>query len=251
VLAGVGRVTVVVTPRPVVGVFSTGDELVAPGEPLAPGQIRDSNRLALLAALAEAGVPTVDLGLVADDEAAIADTVTAGVARCDAVVTSGGVSMGDFDFVKVVLDRLGEMRWMQVAIKPAKPLAFGTVRRPADGTAVPVFGLPGNPVSSLVSFELFARPGLRRMAGHADGDLDRPRVRAVAAHDLRRRPDGKTHFVRVTCRWDDEAGGFQAASAGAQGSHQLTAFAAADALVELPDGHGAAAGDVVVAHLLR
>ena len=97
--------------------------------------------------------------------------------------------MGDFDLVKVVLDRIGDMRWMQIAIRPAKPFAFGLV----DGT--PVFGLPGNPVSSLVSFELFARPALRSMMGHPD--LDRPRVRAVADADLGRRPDGKIHFVRV------------------------------------------------------
>ena len=266
VLAGVGRAEVLVHRRPLVGVFSTGDELVPVGRPLAPGQIHDSNRLALLAALAEAGLPTVDLGLIADDEGAIADAVADGVARCDAVVTSGGVSMGDFDYVKVVLDRVGDMRWMQVAIKPAKPLAFGTVARAharahdraddrADDRAnrsdvVPVFGLPGNPVSSLVSFELFARPGLRRLAGHADGDLDRPLVSAVADEALRRRPDGKTHFVRAVCRWDAGTATYRVASAGAQGSHQLTAMADADALVVLPDGDGAAVGDRVDIRLL-
>ncbi len=262
VLAGIGRSEVVVHRRPVVGVFSTGDELVPVGRPLAPGQIHDSNRLALLAALDEAGFPTVDLGLVADDEAAIADAVADGVARCDAVVTSGGVSMGDFDFVKVVLDRVGDMRWMQVAIRPAKPLAFGTVERAAeraaeqaadrvDGSAVvPVFGLPGNPVSSLVSFELFARPGLRRMAGHADDDLDRPLVSAVADEALRRRPDGKIHLVRAVCRWDAGSATFRVASAGAQGSHHLTAMADANALVVLPDGDGVAAGDRVDVRLL-
>ena len=121
------------------------------------------------------------------------------MAECDAVVTSGGVSMGDFDYVKVVLDRLGDMRWMQVAIKPAKPFAFGTI----DGT--PVFGLPGNPVSSMVSFELFARPALRRMMGHPTVRLDRPRVRAVADEDFARRPDGKTHFARVVAAWPTTA----------------------------------------------
>ena len=250
VLAGVGRAEVLVHRRPLVGVFSTGDELVPVGRPLAPGQIHDSNRLALLAALAEAGLPTVDLGLIADDEGAIADAVADGVARCDAVVTSGGVSMGDFDYVKVVLDRVGDMRWMQVAIKPAKPLAFGTVARPDGSAVVPVFGLPGNPVSSLVSFELFARPGLRRMAGHADDDLDRPLVSAVADEALRRRPDGKTHFVRAVCRWDAGAATYRVASAGAQGSHQLTAMADADALVVLPDGDGVALGDRVDVRLL-
>jgi molybdopterin biosynthesis enzyme len=135
-----------------------------------------------------------------------------------------------------VLDRIGDMRWMQVAIKPAKPLAFGTIG------ATPVFGLPGNPVSSLVSFELFARPGLRRMMGHRR--LDRPRYRAVAGAALDRRPDGKTHFARVVARYEPEAG-FVVRSAGGQGSHQLSAMAAANALAVLPDGDGVAAGAAV------
>src|SRR6185503_10182444 len=103
--------------------------------------------------------------------------------------------MGDFDYVKAVLDRIGDMAWMQVAIKPAKPLAFGVVK----GT--PVFGLPGNPVSSMVSFELFARPALRKVMGHAD--LHRPAIAAVADAPLTRRPDGKVHFVRVTAHFGD------------------------------------------------
>jgi molybdopterin molybdotransferase len=181
---------------------------------------------------------------VGDDPDAIAAVLLGGVEACDAVVTSGGVSMGDFDYVKVVLDRLGDMRWMQVAIKPAKPLAFGTV----DG--VPVFGLPGNPVSSMVSFELFARPGLRRMAGWGDGALARPTVVAVADEPLRRRPDGKIHFARVTCAYDRAQGVFRVRSAGGQGSHQLTAMARADALAVLPDGDTVEAGAPVDVLLL-
>jgi molybdenum cofactor synthesis domain-containing protein len=244
VLASLGRDRVSVVPRPRVGVFSTGDELVPPGEPLAPGQIRDSNRLTLLALLDESGFDALDLGLVRDDEDAIAAAVGEGVLRCDAVVTSGGVSMGDFDYVKVVLDRLGAMQWMQVAIKPAKPLAFGVV------DDVPVFGLPGNPVSSMVSFELFARPALRQMAGHGEGDLDRVTVSAIADADLRRRPDGKVHFQRVRAAWAAD-GRCHVRSAGGQGSHQLTAMADADALAVLPDGDGVAAGGEVDALLLR
>lgn len=236
VLASVGARRVPVYPRPRVGVLSTGDELVDGPEPLGPGQIRDSNRRMLLALVTRADCEPVDLGRIADDEDAIAASFEAAAAGCDAVVSSGGVSMGDFDFVKVVLDRLGEMRWMQVAIKPAKPLAFGTV----EGT--PVFGLPGNPVSSLVSFELFARPGLRKMMGHAD--LDRTRLRAEADEDLRRRSDGKVHFVRVVARYEAD-GAFHVRSTGAQGSHQLAATAAANALAVLPDGGGVAAGDQV------
>lgn len=250
VLATVGVTELDVVPRPRVGVLSTGDELIGDGAPLAPGQIRDSNRLGLLAVLRTYGYDPVDLGLVRDDEAAIETALLDGVARCDALVTTGGVSMGDFDFVKVVLDRIGDMRWMQVAIKPAKPLAFGTVAR-ADGVRVPVFGLPGNPVSSMVSFELFCRPGLRRMGGHDDGDLDGPIVDGVLDEPLRRRPDGKTHFARVRCEWDGSSHSYRVRSAGAQGSHHMAAMAAADGLAELPDGGPLEVGTVVRVRLLR
>ena len=250
VLATVGATEVIVVPRPRVGVLSTGDELVGDGAPLAPGQIRDSNRLGLLAVLRSYGYDPVDLGLVRDDEAAIEEALLDGVARCDALVTTGGVSMGDFDFVKVVLERLGDMRWMQVAIKPAKPLAFGTIGR-SDGSRVPVFGLPGNPVSSMVSFELFCRPGLRRMGGHGDDALDGPIVDAVLDEELRRKPDGKVHFARVRCDWDVASRSYRVRSSGAQGSHHMAAMAAADGLAELPDGGPLDAGSVVRVRLLR
>jgi len=247
-LATAGRSAVRVVRRPRVGVLSTGDELVDGDAPLGPGQIRDSNRPTLLALVRQAGFEAVDLGTAADDEAAITAAIEGAAARCDALVTSGGVSMGDLDYVKVVLDRIGDMRWMQVAIKPAKPLAFGTVPRPGGGGRVPVFGLPGNPVSSAVSFELFARPGLRKLAGRADDDLVRPAVRAVAGEALRRSPDGKVHFVRVATVIED--GRYVVRSAGGQGSHQLTALAAADALAVLPDGEGVAPGGEVEVLLL-
>lgn len=229
--AGVARVQVV--PRPRVGVLSTGDELVEPGRALGPGQIYDSNRRALLGRLMQEGFVAVDLGLVGDDLAAVEAAIVDGVERCDALLTSGGVSMGDFDPVKVVLDRIGDMAWMQIAIKPAKPFAFGLVRGTVGAT--PVFGLPGNPVSSLVSFELLARPGLRRMAGHRV--LERPLVKALTAEAFRRRDDAKTHFVRAIATWAGD-GRLRVSSAGAQGSHQLSAMAAANALVVLPPGRG-------------
>lgn len=250
VLASLGVETVVAHPRPRVGVLSTGDELVTVPGPLRPGQIRDSNRPTLLALVAQAGFEPVDLGHVADDDAAIAGAIELGAAGCDAVLSSGGVSMGDIDLVRVVLDRLGDMRWMQVAIRPAKPLAFGLVPGPGE-VPVPVFGLPGNPVSSMVSFALFARPGLRRMAGHPDERLHLPRLPAVAGEPLRRRPDGKVHFVRVVAAVDGGAGGgLRVWSSGGQGSHQLGAMARADGLVILPDGDGADAGDPVEVLLL-
>jgi molybdenum cofactor synthesis domain-containing protein len=240
VLAEIGMERVTVYPRPRVGVISTGDELVAGGGPLGPGQIRDSNRPALLASVRASGFEPIDLGLVPDDEAAIVAALERGVDACDAIVTSGGVSMGDVDLVKVVLGKLADMRWMQIAIRPAKPFAFGVIEHSSG--PVPVFGLPGNPVSSLVSFELLARPALRQMAGHRN--LDRARVGGVAAGPFVRRPDGKIHFARGVGVWQDD-GRYHVRSAGGQGSHQLAAMAAANCLVVLPGGDGAEVGDVV------
>ena len=236
VLASVGFGSVSVHRRPVVGVVSTGDELVDDGRPLKPGEIRDSNRRTLLTMLADSGMEPVDLGIARDNEADIAEAFTNGVVRCDAILSSGGVSMGAFDYVKVVLDRIGEMRWMQIAIKPAKPFAFGLIG------AKPVFGLPGNPVSSMVSYELFARPALRKMAGHTL--VDRPVRRAITEDSLGRHDDGKTHFVRVT-GGPDETGRWHIHKLAGQGSHQLAAMARASALAIVPDGTEIAAGDEV------
>lgn len=244
VLAAAGYEEVPVYPRPRVGVLSTGDELVDGGGPLRAGQIRDSNRHTLLALVREAGCEPVDLGLVRDDETAITVAVERGVASCDAIVTSGGVSVGDFDLVKAVLDRLGDMQWMQVAIRPAKPLAFGVVR------GVPVFGLPGNPASSMVSFELFARPGLRRRAGFADDALVRRPVRAVADEPLLRPADGKVHFVRVRAAVGDD-GVLRVRSSGGQASNLLWSMALADGLAVLPDGPGVDVGEPVDVVVLR
>jgi molybdenum cofactor synthesis domain-containing protein len=232
VLANLGLRKVPVFPRARVGVLSTGDELVN-------GQIEDSNRPALLALCRQSGFEAVDLGCVGDTGEEIAAALEQSAAGTDAIVTTGGVSAGDFDFVKRLLDTQ-----LQVAIKPAKPFAFGAV----DGT--PVFGLPGNPVSSLVSFELFARPAIRQMMGYAEHDLDRPHVTAIAEEDLGRRPDGKTHFARVVARYDDDGGRWRVRSAGGQGSHQLLAMATANALAVLPDGNGVNAGERVTVMLL-
>ena len=243
VLATLGIESITTHRRPVVGVISTGDELVEGPQKLLPGQIRDSNRRTLLSMVEQTGCDTVDLGLIRDDEDAVESALRAGAASCDAVITSGGVSMGDFDFVKMVLRRIADMRWMQIAIKPAKPMAFGTL----DGT--PVFGLPGNPVSSMVSYELMARPGLRKMMGIADDAVHRPRILASAESPLPRHSDGKTHFARVNLRWVD--GQAVIRSAGGQGSHQLSAMAGADALAVLPDGEGLQVGDTAQVLLLH
>jgi len=244
VLASLGMRNVPVFPRARVGVLSTGDELVEGGGPLRPGQIRDSNRWTLLSLVAGANAEPVDLGIVGDDEVAVAERLTAGLARCDAILTSGGVSVGDFDYVKVVLDRLsgGTMQWIQVAIKPAKPFAFGTIGH------TPVFGLPGNPVSSMVSFEVLARPALRQMMGHRR--LDRAEVGAIADEALRRRPDGKLHLVRVRVEWSDDDGRFHVRPSGGQASHLLRSMALANALALVPDGDGVDAGAEVRVRLL-
>ncbi len=241
VMASVGVSQVAVRRRARVGVFSTGDELVDAGVPLAHGQIRDSNRPTLLALLREAGVEGVDLGRLPDDEAKIDAALRAAVdpsseRPVDALLTSGGVSMGDFDFVKKVLSELGELNWMQVAIKPAKPLAFGLL------FGIPVFGLPGNPVSSVVSFELFARPAIRSMMGLPQPE--RRSVWAIADEPLLRSPDGKVHFQRVVVDPEPD-GSWRARSAGGQGSHQLSALASANGFAVLPDGEGVGAGQRV------
>jgi molybdopterin molybdotransferase len=247
VLATVDARRVKVFRRARVGVLSTGDELVESG-PLAPGKIRDSNRPMLLAQLAGAGAEPVDLGAAHDDEAFMTTTLADAIARCDAVITSGGVSVGDFDYVSDALERLAaddpsgasRVDWYQVAIKPAKPLCFAMVQ----GT--PVFGLPGNPVSSFVSFELFARPALRQMMGHEYPF--RPHVVATAAQTLRRRVDGKLHLDRVVV--DVVVGRDVATGVRSQESNALAASAAANALALLPDGEGVAAGDDVTVMLL-
>jgi molybdenum cofactor synthesis domain-containing protein len=240
VLANQGIAEVLVHPRPRVGVLSTGDELASSLGPLAPGQIRDANRHTLLALVRREGWVPVDLGMVGDDEEALGEVLDRATASCDAVVTSGGVSVGDHDIVKVVLEKrsAGTMRWMQVAIRPAKPFAFGTL----DRSATPVFGLPGNPVSAMVSFELFVRPAVRLIGGHRR--LERVSVPAVVETDLRRSQDGKTHLLRAVVSLDPQ-GAWRVRPMVGQDSHQLRAMADANALAVLPDGAGVGAGELV------
>ncbi len=242
VLASVNANRVQVYRRARVAVLSTGDELVDDGAPLEIGQIRESNKTMLAALLADTGCDVVDLGVVRDDEAELEQVLRAAASDCDAIVSSGGVSMGDYDVVKAVLGRIADMSWMQIAIKPAKPFAFGRL----DGR--PIFGLPGNPVSSLVSFELLARPALRRMMGHRR--LTRTSLVAVTDEAFDRQPDGKVHFVRVNGQFADD-GRYHVRPVSAQGSHQLAATALADAMAVVPDGPGLPAGADVAVLLLR
>ncbi len=244
VLASVNARSVLVHPRVRVAVLSTGDELIDDGSPLAAGQIRESNKTMLLGLVAETGAIAVDYGVVRDDESALEVVLHDAADACDIIVTSGGVSMGDYDVVKAVLSRIAAMQWMEIAIKPAKPFAFGQLVN-GSGRSVPVVGLPGNPVSSLVSFELLARPALRKMMGHRE-PLLRPAIRAITDAPLKRSRDGKIHYVRVHGAFGED-GRYHVTALGPQGSHQLSASAVANAIAEVPDGDGVSAGgDVTV-----
>jgi molybdenum cofactor synthesis domain-containing protein len=246
VLAAIGERTVVVHRQPVVGVLSTGDELVGDGAPLGEGKIRDANRPALLALVAGTGARAVDLGIVGDDSDALLGVLERAAASCDAVVVSGGASNGDRDPIAGVLEKMtgsSRVRSFQAAIRPAKPFVFGEV----GDRCTPVFGLPGNPVSALIAFELLARPAIRRLAG--DLGTGRPTVRAVADVGFQRRPDGKVHYVRATAS-TDAAGILHVRPAAGQAAHMLLALANSNALVVLEDGTGARAGDSVNVLLL-
>jgi molybdenum cofactor synthesis domain-containing protein len=229
-----------------VALLSTGDELVIDGSPLGPGQIRESNLTMLDDLIRKTGCELINLGVVRDDEAELERVLRDVSSRCDAIVTSGGVSMGDFDVVKAVLSRIADMQWMQLAIKPAKPFAFGQLRA-GDGRVVPIFGLPGNPVSSMISYELIARPALLSMMGHER--TERTRIAAIAEAPLRRKRDGKVHYMRVFASFGDD-GRLHVRESGPQGSHQLAATAIANAIAVVPDGDGVLAGAGVEVFLL-
>lgn len=221
--AAIGRAEVLVYPRPKVAVMATGDELIPPHRAPKPGELRDSNSYALCAAVEAAGCEPLHLGIVPDDERKLRAAILDVVGRADMLLTSGGVSMGKRDFVKPLLAELGKVHFGRVAIKPGKPLTFATVQ------GLPVFGLPGFPVSSLVSFENFVRPALRVIAG--DRALWRQRVRVRLRHDLRHSP-GRTEFQRAVVTEED--GLYRAESTGLQVSGRLKSLVGANALLQLP-----------------
>jgi molybdenum cofactor synthesis domain-containing protein len=247
VLASVNARTVKAYPRARVALLSTGDELVTDGSPLKIGQIRESNLTMLDAMIAASGCEVLNLGIIKDDEALLERVLLDVIERCDAIVTSGGVSMGDFDVVKAVLSRIANMQWMQLAIKPAKPFAFGQLQA-SDGRIVPIFGLPGNPVSSMISYELLARPALRKMMGHTH-DLLRPTVKAVLDAPIKRKQDGKVHYVRVFGGFESD-GRLHVRDTGPQGSHQLASTALANGLAYVPDSTGIEAGAEVDVYVI-
>jgi len=221
-LAAVGRSRVRVRPRPRVVVFSTGSELVEPGVPLAGGQISDSNSYMLTAAAQEAGATAYRVGIVSDDPRSLLATIEDQLIRADVVVTSGGVSAGAYDVVKEVLAKVGTVRFERVAMQPGMPQGFGTV----GPDATPIVTLPGNPVSSFVSFELFVRPLIRRLLGAEP--LQRPQVRAVCP-DAIASPPGKRQLLRGALERTDD--GWVVRQVGGPGSHLLGELAHANALI--------------------
>jgi molybdopterin molybdotransferase len=229
VAAAGGHGSVVVYRRPRVAVVATGDELVPAGKEPGPAQIPDSNSVGLVAQAREAGAEARHFGIARDSLGHVTEVLEAAIAWADAVVVSGGVSVGAHDVVKEAFSRLGRMELWRVAVQPGKPLAFGRVDGGAGGSRVLLFGLPGNPVSSFVTFELFVRPALRRMAGRVDLS-GREWVRATLAEPVTKSP-GRRAFLRVCLeRRDGVDPPWRARLAGGQGSHVLSALAAADGL---------------------
>jgi len=247
-LAASGHADVRVHPRPRVAVLSTGAELVAAGMPLAPGQIHDSNSHLLAAAVTAAGGRTAYRGCVGDRPEQVRETLERLAGIADVVVTSGGVSMGVHDVVKAVLRDSGEVDFVQVAMQPGKPQGVGVLRAP-DGRTVPFLGLPGNPVSSFVSFVVFVRPLLRRLAGREPAVP--PTVPGRLTAPLRS-PGGRRQYARATAvRASDGWDGWDVTPVAGQGSHFVADLALAEALLVVPEeATGLPAGAILPAILL-
>jgi molybdopterin molybdotransferase len=252
-LASLGVARAPVFRRLRVALFSTGNEIRTLGQPLDPGCVYDSNRYSLMGALQRLGMEVVDLGLVRDDPQALRGALEQAMARADAVITSGGVSMGDADYTRDVLAQLGQVAFWKVAMRPGRPFAFGPLHRtePVDGAAIaarhgpqaPVwlFALPGNPVAALVTFYVFAREALLRLAGATAEPL--PVLQARCLTPIRKRP-GRSEFQRAVV--EPSPAGWQVRLTGSQGAGVLRSMSEANALVVL--GHeraSVAAGDLV------
>jgi molybdopterin molybdotransferase len=238
--AAAGAGTVRVHCRPVAGVLSTGDELRSAGQPLGESGIPDANRPGLLAMCRAAGADAIDLGIAPDSLDAVMAALKPAIERVDLLIVSGGVSVGPYDVVRSAFAAVGSVDLWRVAVQPGKPFAFGrTEPRSGDGRRVLLFGLPGNPVSALVTFELFVKPALRRISGVATATLDTDR--AVTDDRLSKGP-GRRGYLRVVVARDgsgrpirDDRGRLRVRQSGGQGSNMLGAMAAAEALAVVPE----------------
>jgi len=241
-IASIGVAEITVRRRPRVAFFSTGDELRGAGEALGPGDIYDSNRYALAAMLRRLGADGFDLGVIRDRPEDVRRAFASAAAAADAIVTSGGVSVGDTDYVKEALGAIGEVDFWRIAMKPGKPLAVGRVARGDGGGAALFFGLPGNPVSTMVTFYQFVQPALRRLAGETD--VEPLLVQAVCETRLVKQP-GRLEYQRGVLRSGAD-GRLVVTTTGLQGSHVLSSMARANCFIVLSlESTGAAPGDVV------
>ena len=239
-IAGFGLAPVPVFRRPRVSVLSTGDELVEPGQPLKSGQIRDSNRFSMIAAVLETGAEVVWAGTAPDDRAELERVIKERIAVSDVVITSGGVSMGELDLVKAILLDIADVKFQRVFMKPGKPLNF------AVSGATLIFGLPGNPVSTLATFEVFIRPALLTMAGRTNIDRPLVPVRLAAAT----KPADRIEFQRAVVRVTDQ-GELVGGPTGSQASSRLVSFIGANALLKIePRDAPYEVGELVPAMLL-
>lgn len=241
ILASLGYAEVEVRSKPRVTVISTGDELVEPGEAIRPGTIRDSNRFSLVAALQAEGAEIVWAGKGPDERSALESRLVEAIDASDIVITSGGVSMGELDLIKAILNDIATVHFRQVFMKPGKPLNFATT---VEGKMI--FGLPGNPVSALVSMELFIRAALRKMSARTDPD--RPRIQVKLQHAIE--PGDRIEFQRATISID-ESGELHTNTTGLQASSRVASLVGANAfLVVPPKESNYFAGETVTAILI-
>jgi len=225
VLASLGISLLTVIRQPRVGILATGDELISIEQPLQPGKIRNSNGYAQTAQVLALGAIPVPLGIARDTEADVREKLQAGLdAGVDLFISSAGVSVGAYDVVKAVLESEGNVGFWRVRMRPGKPLAYGTYHN------TPYLGLPGNPVSAMVSFERFARAAIRKMGGHIA--LDRPQISVVLQEDIE--SDGRESYIRAVV--EKKNGAYLAATTGGQGSHMMTSLVKANALLIIPEG---------------
>ncbi len=247
VIASMGIGEVAVKRRLRVAFFSTGDELASIGQPLAPGQVYDSNRYTLHGMLTRLGCEVIDMGVVRDDPASLERALLEAATNADAVITSGGVSVGEADFIRSLLARLGEIVFWKIAMRPGRPMAFGRIGNGPN--AARFFGLPGNPVAVMVTFYAFVRDALLAMSGRSDS-FALPRLQVQSRTALRKKP-GRTEYQRGIVE-QDEQGRWSARITGQQGSGVLRSMSEANCLIVLEHARGdIAAGDLVTVQMFE